>query len=198
MINLLPPETRENILYARRNTKLLRWVFSLSVAMIGIVIVVVVGQFYLSNVSKNLQSQVTQGKAELEAQKISQTQGRVEEISASLKLALQVLSRQVLFSKLLDQIGSAMPPGAALLDLRIAQVQGGIDIQAGAVDYETATQVQVNLQDSANKIFSKADIVNIDCKPKQQSPYLCTIVLRAQFADNNSFTFLSSKGGTAR
>lgn len=199
MINLLPPQTKENVLYARRNTRLLNWIVALVLAIAGIAVIVVVGQFYLSNVSRNLESQVAQGEAELEAQAIAQTQERVEEISNNLRLSLQVLSRQVLFSKLLQQIGGAMPPGAALTDLSIAQVQGGLDLRAGALDYQTATQIQVNLQDTDNKIFSKADIINISCGANDEtdSPYPCNVTIRAQFADNNNFTFLPT-GGAAQ
>lgn len=196
MINLLPPETRQNILYARRNTRLRAWAIAFVVAMVGIVVIVVLGQFYLESVSRNLQTQVDQGNAELQNQKLTETQAQVEDISSSLKLSLQVLSRQVLFSKLLQQIGTAMPSGAALTDLSISKVEGGIDLEAGAIDYQTATQVQLNLQDPANKIFSKADIVSITCGNEDpDAPYPCEIVVRAQFATNNNFTFIPQAPG---
>jgi Tfp pilus assembly protein PilN len=199
MINLLPPEKKSAIQYARHNTRMLHWSFALVVAMAGVLVIVIAGQFYLSSVSRNLSAQVEQGRVELQAQKLEQTQARVQDISGSLKLSLQVLSRQVLFSKLLQQIGAAMPSGAALTDLSISKVQGGIDLEVGALDYQTATQVQLNLQDPANKIFSKADIVNITCGNEDPDAiYPCAITLRAQFADNNSFTFIpKASGGTS-
>ncbi len=199
MINLLPPDTKSNFLYARRNTKLRGWIIALGVAMGGIAVIVVLGQFYLSNVSHNLQAQVDQGNAELQTQKLAETQAQVEDISSSLKLSLSVLSRQVLFSKLLQQIGAAMPSGAALTDLSITKVEGGIDLKAGAVDYQTATQVQLNLQDPANKIFSKADILNITCGNQDpEAAYPCAIAVRAQFADNNNFTFIPKSTGAGQ
>src|SRR3989304_3430954 len=95
----------------------------------------------------------------LGAQKLEETQKSVQEISDNLKLVVQVLSREILFSKLIKQIGTAIPPSAVLTDLKIAKTSGGIDLTAVAIDYSTATQVQVNLQDPDNKIFDKADLI---------------------------------------
>ena len=85
-----------------------------------------------------------------------------------------------------------MPPGSSLTGLNIAQVTGGIDITAGASDYNTASQVQVNLADPNNKIFSKADIVGINCASGSSGSYPCTVTIRALFAANNPYLFINS------
>jgi len=77
-----------------------------------------------------------------------------------------------------------------------------LDLRATAKDYQTATQVQVNLEDPSNKIFEKADIINIQCNNQPIGPdvvkaqYPCTIQLRALFAKDSSFTFISKNPGT--
>lgn len=193
MINLLPPETRENIMYARRNTKLLRWSFALLAGIGGIVAVVLVGYFFINQNTKNINRQVELAHEELKVQKLEETQKRVEDISGSLKLVTQVLSKQILFSELLRQAGSVMPSGSSLGALNINKLQGGIDLQVVAKDYQTATQVQVNLQDPNNKIFEKVDIVAISCgNASAQAGYPCTGTYRALFAKNNPFSFLTS------
>jgi len=131
----------------------------------------------------------------LNKQKYSQTKKQVSDISGSFKLVVQVLSQEVLFSQLLKQIAATIPPNAYLTGLNISQTKGAIDISAAATDYKTATQVQVNLADPNNKIFSKADINNIECGVNVQDPkYPCTISIRALFAQNNPFLFINSKG----
>jgi len=127
---------------------------------------------------------------------VARIQKRVEDISGSLKLVVQVLSREILFSTLIRQIGSAIPAKASLTGLSISKVTGGIDLTAIASDYDTATQVQVNLKDPANKIFDKADIVNVTCTGAAASDpaYPCTVTIRAQFASNNPFLFIKTTG----
>lgn len=141
--------------------------------------------------------QIAETQAQLKVQKLEETQKRVQDISSSLKLVLQVLAKEVLFSKLLRQVGAAMPPNTVLMNLSINKLQGGIDLQAGATDFQAATQVQLNLADSQNKIFSKADIVGIQCNSASASTpvaakYPCTVTVRAQFAQNNPFLFINN------
>lgn len=193
MINLLPSEVTENIAYARRNTKLLRWSFALLIGIAGIWLVVASGLFYINRSINNYSGLVSAAQNDLKAQKLSETQKQVENISSSLKLVVQVLSREVLFSKLLTQIGSVIPANASLIDLKIAKIEGAIDLTAAASDYNTATQVQVNLQDPSNKIFEKADIVSITCNSSSATDprYPCTVIIRALFAKNNPFLFIN-------
>jgi Tfp pilus assembly protein PilN len=194
MINLLPTDVKQNIVYARHNTKLLHWALASLGGIAGIGLVIMFGLFYIRQSTNSYQKLVNDKQGQLQAQKLDQTQKRVEDISGSLKLVVQVLSREILFSKLLSQIGTAIPTKASLTGLQIGKIQGGIDLTAAASDYNTATQVQVNLQDPANKIFNKADIINITCSSTSTSDpkYPCTVNIRAQFATNNPFLFINT------
>lgn len=208
MINLLPPDTKQSLLYARRNTILLRWMSALAASIAVLAVVVLGGHLYINHSIANTNKQIADTQEQLKLQKLETTQKRVQDISTSLKLVVQVLSKEVLFSKLLRQIGSAMPDQTILTGLSINKLQGGIDLQARATDYKTATQVQLNLADPNNKIFDKADIVNVKCDDQSQasstttsidSPfadYPCFITLRAKFATNNPFLFINDKPTT--
>jgi Tfp pilus assembly protein PilN len=192
MINLLPPDVKQGSFYARQNTKLLKWCLALVGAILGMGLVVAFGLFYMNQSIHNYTSQIQKTQQQLKAQNLEKTQARIDDISGSLKLVVQVLSREVLFSKLLKQIGSAIPAQASLTDLRIGKVEGAIDLTAITSDYNTGTQVQVNLQDPNNKIFDKADLVSITCSSASTADlrYPCTVTIRAQFAKNNPYLFI--------
>src|SRR5215510_9734148 len=117
MINLLPPNLKNNIVFARQNTKLLRWSFALVIGLAGTALVILFGLFYINQSTKTYADQVQKATTELNAQKLPEIQKRVEDISSSLKLVVQVLSREILFSKLFKQIGAAIPPNASLTGL---------------------------------------------------------------------------------
>lgn len=197
MINLLPPDVKESVIYARRNTHLLHWSIVLATSVLVIASIVIGGQLFIGQAIKSNNQQLAESQAQLKLQKVEDTQKRVQDMSSSLKLVVQVLSKQVLFSKLLQQIGSVMPPNTVLTNLSINKLQGGIDLQAGAIDYQSATQVQINLSDPSNKIFTKADLVNIQCnsgssETSSVSKYPCSVTVRAQFAQNNPFSLISN------
>lgn len=194
MINLLPPESRKDMLYARKNSQLAKWLVYLIFALIGCVLIAIGGVLYLSQTTKSLEKQTAIARQSLQDQKIDETQKEIEQISNNVKLTTQVLSREILFSKLLTQLGSVLPANTTLQELQIDKLQGGITITALAKDIDSATQVQLNLQDPANKIFEKADIENIVCESEATKKYPCTAQIRALFSQQNPFLFISPTG----
>jgi hypothetical protein len=198
MINLLPIETKQQLLFARRNSALKNWIVATCVGLLGILLVIAAGQLFISHSTAVWQKQVTDTKQQLEKQQLQQTQNRVTEMSDSIKLASQVLSKQVLFSKLLTQVTTVLPTGTSLQSLSIKSAEGGIDLTAIAKDYQTATQVQINLADPKNKVFEKADIVSVTCQDASKNEYPCTITLRALFAKDNIFQYNTSRTGVVK
>lgn len=191
MINLLPPSQKQSLAYARKNALLVKWLAGLSAAAFGLGFLIIAGQFYIDQATAIIKDDTENAQQRLEEQNIDQTQSRVQEISNTLNLVVQVLSQQVLFSDLIRQVGAAIPPGAVLTNLNINEIEGGIDLAADAIDYNTATQVQVNLEDPANRIFASADILNIRCEQDSEDPYPCRISMRALFGENSQFLLIS-------
>lgn len=196
MINLLPNDFKQSVMYARRNTTLLKWAVCLMIALAGIGGLLVGGRMFIGVSVAQETALVESARESLKAQKLEETSKRLEDISGTVKLVVQVLSREVLFSKLLRQLGATLPANTVLSQLQIDKVQGGITIKAAATDIQAATQLQLNLQDPNNKIFEKADIESINCLPAQPgTKYPCTVQIKALFAKNNPFLFLNSGGG---
>ncbi|HEX8182759.1 MAG TPA: PilN domain-containing protein [Candidatus Saccharimonadales bacterium] len=197
MINLLPTDLKQEYLYARRNTQLRRWVFALLFGLMGVGLVATAGMLYMQQSIDTYSKLVVTSEDSLKQQKLSETRKQAEDITSSLKLVVQVLSREVLFSKLLTQVAAVTPPETSLTDLTISKVQGSLEITAISSDYKSATQLQVNLEDPANKIFSKADIQTISCNATAtNAKYPCTVTLKALFADDNPFLFINKDKGS--
>ena len=198
MINLLPPDLKSGYSYARRNVGLRKWVVLFLIALIGLGLIGTYGLLTLRQSSNNHRKQIAVTEAKLKSENYEATQAKVKDLSGSFQLVVKVLSQEVLFSQLLTQIAATIPANANLTGLNISQTQGAIDISANATDYNTATQVQVNLADPKNNIFSKSDIVSITCTSKTEegsdvvNAYPCTINIRALFGSNNPYLFINS------
>lgn len=195
MINLMPDDYKESIRFARRNTILLHWLMGVVVILVLASSTILVGRAYLQSETRRYAATNQATETSLKERDIEATFSKVENISTNLKLIVQVLSQQVIFSKLLQQIGTVMPPGTVLSGLEITKTEGGIDITADATNQTAATQVQVNLVDPENKLFEKVDIVSIKCDNASKPDYPCTVILRALFAKDNPFSFLNQKSG---
>lgn len=200
MINLLPPGSKSMLVYARRNTQLIRFVIGAAIGAFGILLVTGAGMLYLNQEVNSYKDSIKQTEANLEKQDEKQVIAEVQGISDSLNLVVAVLGQEVLFSKLIQEIGSVMPSGTVLQDLSLSnELTGALTLQAGAVSSTAASQVQVNLRDPENNIFSEADLETIECTPpdpdstEPPDPYPCTVTVKALFAKGNSFTLLASE-----
>lgn len=195
MINLLPPDVKLGYRYARRNVTLRRWIIMCLVTLLGLGVLTTYGLLRIHQSIASYNNRIATTQRLFKQENFAGTQRQVQDISSSFKLVVKVLGQEVLFSELIKQIAAAIPANANLTGLDINQAQSGLDISAIATDYNTATQVQVNLADPANKIFSKADIVSITCNNTSNlNPrYPCTVNIRALFASNNPFLFINSK-----
>lgn len=192
MINLLPYSIQKSTTYARHNRKLVHWCVAMSLGVIGIFAIIIAGYYYINLSISSYESRIENSQQQLADQRLEETRQRIQEISNSTRLVSQVLSKEVQFSRLLQGIGGIMPPGSSLQNLSIGTLEGGIDLQAVAVNYQTATQVQVNLEDSENGVFDKADIVNITCTEVEESAdsqYPCQVTIRALFDDDSPYLF---------
>lgn len=202
MINLLPREIKQEITFARYNVLLIKVIAFTSIALIGIGLTIGVGSLYMDRTIASLEQRVEAAEAELNIDSLSKTEKELKEISSNVKLVVSVLEREVLFSKLIQEIGSTIPPGVQLLGLTLDQLEGAISLSAQATDFETATQLQLNLADESNKVFAAADIESISCIDPDDareaaeasgSPvvYRCSVSVKALFADENPFLFLN-------
>ncbi len=196
MINLLPADCKQEIIYGRRNTTMVRWTIASCISLLITLGIIGGGYFVLRQSVKAETKNAETTQAELQSRKIEDTQKQVEELSNNTKLVVQVLSKEILFSKLLTQLGSSIPVNATLTGFQVDKLQGALSLKGSAKDVDSATQLQLNLQDPQNKIFDKADIESISCstagsEEDTNSAYPCTIQIKALFSKNNPFTYIS-------
>ncbi len=192
MINLSPDDYKESLRYARRSSRLLKWVGGALAILVAVLLTQLIGFTYLKSETKRYQKINASITQELKNNDLEGTLKTVENISGSLKLIVQVLSKQVLFSELIKQVGSVMPENTVLSNIEISKVEGGIDLSAETKDQESATQVQINLMDPNNKLFDKVDLVSISCEESNPT-YPCKATFRALFTKDNPFLFVNNK-----
>ncbi len=188
MINLLPASLKQTYRSGRLNRHLAHWIISCLLGMLGAIGITLFGYLYLDKSIESYARQTADTHKQLSAQNLKGIQSEIKDISNNLNLVVDVLSKQVLFSELLTQLTKLLPSGTRLSGLSISQSQGAVDISATATSYAAASQLQTNLSDPANKLFSKADIVSISC-PGSTTGFPCNVTIRALFAPDSSYIF---------
>jgi len=194
MINLLPTDYGASLRSSHLNTIARRWLVATLLACSGLVLILAVGWVYINQQNKNLTHNIDTVNQQLQAQDLAGTQKKAKDITNNIRIINQVLSREILFSGLITQIGSTMPPGTVLSGLTLSKIDGGLDLSASARDYTSAAQIAVNLSDSKNKIFDKVDIVNINCSSISGITYPCSATFRTLFNKSTKSQFLNVPG----
>ncbi|HXH26855.1 MAG TPA: hypothetical protein VNG90_03085, partial [Candidatus Acidoferrum sp.] len=154
----------------------------------------------MSTSINSYQTRIATVQSQLASANVTATERQITSISNNLKLMVTVLSKEILFSKLLARLGSLTPSSVILTNLSISQTESAIDITAQTSNYTAATQLQINLADPTNQIFARADLINISCATGAQitnPAYPCTAIIRAQFTKNNPFLFINAKAGSS-
>jgi Tfp pilus assembly protein PilN len=191
MINLLPTSYAESIRYARQNTLLRTWLIGMAAATLGLVVIVAGGWVYINQQSHTLQKNIDTTNQQLKTQNLAGVQKDAKEITGDIKVINQVLGSEVHFSDLIQAIGNDMPPGTVLGSLSLSKISGALDLSANAKDYNSAALISVNLSKAQNNLFSKVDIVNINCDSSSPKDYKCTVSLKALFSKDAQTKFLS-------
>lgn len=105
MINLMPNDIKEQLIYGRRNRLLLRWLFAVFVVIVVVVAMTVFGQFYINRNINSLQAVAKTTKQRIEEQNLATVQKDILALSNNFKIVTQLLSKQLLFSKMFVKIG---------------------------------------------------------------------------------------------
>lgn len=192
MIDLLPGEVKKSRMYGRRNGLLLRWNLLFSIAIVGILAIIGTGYFFINNAAISATEVRSETEAAIKTAKLDEVEEDYTTFSNNLKTVVQILSSQVLFSELLQQIGGVTPSGATLNSVSLSDSDNALDLSFTTSSASLAPTVQVNLEDPENELFEKADIILVSCQTDEDGLEACNVQLRALFREDAKFLFLNS------
>lgn len=198
MINLLPPSYAGRIKFGRQNTGLRRWIVGAMVSIGGLVVIIAGGWIFMDTQASSLRSDLDSKNAQLKAQNLAKVQKDAADISGDIRVINQVLNNEVRFSDLIQDVGKIMPQGSILSSLSLSKINGALDLSTSSKDYTSAAQIAVNLNDPANGLFSKVDIVSINCNSDTTNPYKCAGTFKALFSAAAQKKYLSVPQGAAQ
>lgn len=190
MINLTPSDIKQDRYYRRNNLRYFRWI-SQSILMLLILNVFLAAGYGLILAR---QDQLDEKKASLNKEINDLNRGEVESKYTSfvtnINTITQILSKQILYSDLIKQIGSVTPSGATLNSVSISSKDNALDLNFKISSQDIAPIIQLNLEDEKNNLFSKADIVQLNCPTSST----CTTQLKAEYKKDFPYLFINTLG----
>lgn len=167
MINLLPPQKLANIRIARSNTVIRRYIELMLLSLAVIITALVVANHYLNVQQANVQKIIDEDQKALA--KLEPIQKEAQQLSGTVNTIASLLSRDVRFSTLLEQIGGLMPSGAVLTGLQYStdDLKAPLVISAEVENEQTAAVLLNNI--NASDLFASAEIQSINSVEEDSS-----------------------------
>lgn len=197
MINLLPANVKQDIGYARKNKVIWTWIVVLWVFLLAIVLVICVGTFFISQRASNLNRLVEISEQRVKDQNLAEYQKKAETFSNDLNTAVKLLENQLLFSKIIRTIGSVLPPSVTLETLTYSVEEEVLTLNLVGPNQSaiaTAFQNITNSQEISKNLFTKADLVKVECNPGEAACKGEVVVL----LDKNSEFYLLNQAISER
>ncbi len=174
MINLTPDEVKTNTVYAKRNSRLLRYAMISGGTMLLILLITGITILDMTQTKTNLDSQLADQSVKIDGFKSVEQKG--QSLYDQVSTIKELLNRQLKFSELMPDFATILPPGSIILsldfnandftgDLKPGQKASKPEekpfvIRAATVDSQTATTLLENIK-SRTDLFVGADIIDV-------------------------------------
>ncbi len=158
MINLLPPDIKREVRFARFNVTLIQYVILVIAISVGVIAIMIFGGNLVASNESSLNDIIDDEKARVA--ELAPVNEEAKELSQKIDLIGAILIREVKLSELLTNIGGLMPTGSVLTTLSLSETKDDpIILEASIQDESTAAVLRENLVNS--ELFSNADIISI-------------------------------------
>jgi len=180
MINLLPPGTKDNLRYGHLNVTVLEYSILILVTAAGLIGILFFGQALASNEERQLKDLAGEKQAVLAQYDSSLAEARA--LDERIDIIAALLQREITFSKLLPNIGALVPSGTTINGLELDNEDGNNLTINGESDSQLGPSVFRQNLANTDRLFSRADIVNISLPETQSGPNVYNFQIDVQFA----------------
>lgn len=191
MINLLPPEQKQEIIYGRKNRSLVTWIIALVIVLLGIVLITVFGQFYIKSNVNSLNNKKESTVKRIDDQDLEKRQAETTAFANNLNTVTSLLEDQLLFSKIITSLGGVLPNKVTVLNIDFQASDNTLKLQLVGADEQAVTQGFINLSSAESSLFTSADLENVDCSSGDSCVASVTVLLNK----DSEFYFLNDVQG---
>lgn len=158
MINLLPPEAKQSVIYARRNVALFQYCIVALTAGVALSAMLFFGATLASRTEKELEQSIQSDQVKVDELELINKEAK--ELANSIDVIATLLSKEMKFSELIKEIGAIIPPDAALQSLTLSDdQQTPLSLEVLADKADTIGVTQENIEES--ELFKGADVLSI-------------------------------------
>lgn len=160
MINLLPDEMKKEIVAARHNILLIRYILMSLLAIGSLYMVTSSSEQILSNTKDSAEELIATNTTE--AGVYSETKQKVTELSTKLSSARTILDQEVKFSDLITGMAALMPEGTIIKELKLNKENLSSPTTIIAFGKTTESILEMQTAFRGSMLFSSVEFQTID------------------------------------
>jgi Tfp pilus assembly protein PilN len=158
MINLLPPEIKDSIRFARINVILIQYAIIAIFTVVIVITLMLFGKASLGNTKSELEELIRVDRVKIA--ELEQVNTEAKKLSETVSTIGKLIDQEVKFSVLLQEIGAVIPKGTVVSGLTLSQdAAEPISLSVLTDSAERAGVLQENL--IASDLFLSADILSV-------------------------------------
>ncbi len=158
MINLLPPDVKKSIRFARLNVTLFQYCVLVLLTGASLSAMFFLGTRLLSSSKSDLESSIQANQ--LRVSELELINSEAKQLANDINTINILLQQEIKFSDLVIEIGAIMPPGASLSNLNLTKdKQAPLSLEVITESPDTVGVVQENIAES--ELFRGAEILNV-------------------------------------
>lgn len=193
MINLLPYDYKQELMYARKNYVLLKWLMALSIAVIFVLAISFGGAFVINN-----ERAKAEALAKAESDAINNSADKTEfdnykKFKSDYDTVVKLLSKQLRYTKMIQDIGQLLPSGTRIDGIKLTPGTTSLtlSIHGDSQDSLKNAFVKITSTTSQKQLFPKADIESITCSETASSKD-CTASIKVLLSADSQYYYINS------
>lgn len=174
MINILPPETKEQLRYSRLNVVAGRYLIVVLVIASVVALTLFGSHWFAAQQIAQLEADIEATEEEVAA--YEETEDAVEDLNAKLNAIEELMEQRPQFAVLLEDIAAVLPSGAYINGISLSEeIDQPLTLQVTTQSQQQAVSVQDELL--ASERISSADIQSISDEDEEDGTIDVTIVI---------------------
>lgn len=155
MINLLPPEYKEEISYGRKNRKTLSWATTVGFGILSLLIVTFVGKVTIESAKGQAVTQKASIEDQIKQTKLSDTEKDYTSFINTTNNVKKIYSQEVLYSRLIRKLATLLPPDSKITNISLTDKDKALNLNFSNSRDGLGPVILVNLQNQGIQVSSR-------------------------------------------
>lgn len=163
MINLLPPEFKEEVEYGRKNQRTISWATTVAFGILSLLIVTFVGKVTIQSAKGQAVAQKAAIEEQMKQVSLSDIEKRYNSFIDTTSSVKKIYSQEVLYSRLIRKLATLLPQDAKITNISLTDKDRALNLNFNNGSDGLGPVILVNLQNQGEQIAKKSqDLITGD------------------------------------